>query len=62
MLARVSEKAYFNDYGKNASDKFYLNQDKKDNAMAQLKSTSKQVAADLRQKQADAQNDRAVRM
>jgi len=34
MLARVSEKAYFNDYGKNASDKFYLNQDKKDNAMA----------------------------
>ena len=61
-LARLSEKEYFNNVGKNASDKYYLNQDKKDAAMAKLKSTSKQVAEDLRQQQVEAQKERALKM
>ena len=48
MLARMSEKEYFNNVGVNSSNKYYINQDRKDEAMAKLKSTSKQVAEDLR--------------
>ena len=48
VLARMSEKEYFNNVGKNASDKYYLNQDRKDEAMAKLKSTSKRLAEELR--------------
>ena len=41
---------YFNAVGKYASNKYYINQDNRDNQKAALKNGSRAVAEDLRQK------------
>ena len=42
---------YFNEFGKHASNKYYVNQDRKDNEKALMKGGSRKQAEDLRSKQ-----------
>jgi hypothetical protein len=44
---------YFNTVGKNASNKYYVNQDKKDKQKADARGGSRKVAEDLRAKNVD---------
>lgn len=47
---RNAERQEFNNKGLNASNVYYINQDKKDNARAALKGSGKDMAEDLRRK------------
>lgn len=53
---------YFNEFGKNASNVYYVNQDRKDNAKAMLKGGSRHVAEDLRSKQEEGYRKRQEQM
>jgi hypothetical protein len=48
---KKKDQEYFNDIGKDASNKYYVNQDKKDQQKIMLKGGSREVAENLRMKQ-----------
>lgn len=52
----MKEQEHFNQIGKFASNKYYINQDKKDKEQQLLKGGSRQVAEDLRAKDEKAHN------